>query len=75
MDELVDEVESHFVTLGLTERQEDLIDGVLKRKVAESLAIIEEGYKLDDTLATILESLEQLTPQKTSDDDFDPFDF
>jgi hypothetical protein len=75
MDELIDEVESHFVTLGLTEQQEDLIHETLQRKVGEALEIVEEGYKLDDTLNTILKSLEQVSPNQEEQEEFDPFDF
>lgn len=60
MNQLMLEIETGFVSMGLSEEQEVWIAGVIKNKLDESLAHLESGLTVDRKLHGIVEQLDAL---------------
>lgn len=61
MDEMVTEIETNFLTLGLSEDQENTITNTIQKSIHSALQHMEQGFKADADLKKITDSLGRLT--------------
>ncbi len=60
MDEMVTEIETNYLTLGLTDEQESTITTIIQKCVNNALQHMEKGLKIDADLQSITNSLGRL---------------
>lgn len=61
MDELLEEVEANFFSMGLTEAQEQIITDMIQKKLNEGITHMEGGLHVDEKLKRLTENLGELT--------------
>jgi len=61
IDEVMDNLESSFLSYGLTESQEKELLNVVEKGAQQSLENFDQGLKLDQQIDTIIENLEKCT--------------
>jgi hypothetical protein len=60
MDEMVTEIETNYLTLGLNEEQENTITTIIQKSVQNALEHMEQGLKIDADLQKITQNLGKL---------------
>ena len=61
MDELLEEVEANFFSMGLTEAQEKMITDMIQKKLNEGVTHMEQGLQVDAKLQNLADNLGELT--------------
>lgn len=61
MDELLEDIEEHFFSMGLSEDQEGLITKIITDKLNEGVTHMEAGLEVDAKMQHLADSLDELT--------------
>lgn len=60
MNDLMMDIQTGFLSMGLSEEQEEWVTSVIKSKLDESVAHLESGLKVDEKLHRIIEQLDYM---------------
>jgi DNA-binding response OmpR family regulator len=68
METLLNDVEDSFISLGLTEEQEEAFLSMVNDATNKTIALFDEGLEVDDQLNGLMEELNKVIDRKNPDD-------